>query len=71
MGIIMNWVSEPEPKSSGGNTSSNPQVSALIPRPAPGMERMCQRHESNYTPIPTPNLETIRIYISYILLHML
>ena len=28
------WVSGPEPRSSGGNTSSNPQVSALTPRPA-------------------------------------
>ena len=34
--------------SSGGNTSSNPQVSALVPRLAfNGMERMCQRHGSN------------------------
>ena len=37
---------------SGGNTSSNPQVSALVPRPVVnGMERMCQRHESDQTPI--------------------
>ena len=34
-------VHEPEPTSSEGNTSSNPQVSALIPRPAfNGMEMM-------------------------------
>ena len=40
-----------EPRSWGGNTSSNPQVSALLPRPAVnGMERMCQRHGSNQTP---------------------
>ena len=38
----------PEPRSSGGNTASNPQGSALIPRPAfNGMERMCGRHRSN------------------------
>ena len=45
-----------EPRSSGGNTSSNPQVSALFPRPAfNGMERMCQRHGSNkrsHPPVP-------------------
>ena len=40
-----------EPRSSGGNTSSNPQVSALVPRPiVNGMERMCQRHGSDQTP---------------------
>ena len=45
---IINGVHGPDPRSSGGNTSSNPQVSALIPRPAfNGMERMCQRHGSN------------------------
>ena len=48
-------VHGPEPRSSGGNTSSNPQVSARIPRPAfHGMERMCQRHGSNqnsHTPV--------------------
>ena len=39
-----------EPRSSGGNTSSNPQVSALVPRPVVnGMERMCQRHGSDQT----------------------
>ena len=31
---IINGVHRPEPGSSGGNISSNPQVSALIPRPA-------------------------------------
>ena len=37
---------------SRGITSSNPQVSALIPRPASnGIERMRQSHGSNYTPI--------------------
>ena len=46
--FIMNGVHGPEPMSSRGNTSSNSQVSALIPRPAfNGMERMCQRHGSN------------------------
>ena len=45
---IINGVHGPETRSSGGNTSFNPQVSALILRPAfNGMERMCQRHESN------------------------
>ena len=50
---IINWVHGPEPRSSGGNTSSNPQVSALIPRPAfNGIERMCQRHGSNQNSHP-------------------
>ena len=50
---ITNGVPGPEPRSSGGNTSSNPQVSALIPRPAfNGMERMCQRHGSNQNSHP-------------------
>ena len=50
---IKNGVHGPEPRSSGGNTSSNPQVSALIHRPAfNGMERMCRRHGSNKK-IPT------------------
>ena len=45
---MINAVHGPEPRSSGGNTSSNPQVSALIPRPAfNGMERMCQRPGGN------------------------
>ena len=45
---IIDEVHGPEPRSSGGNTSSNPQVSALISRPAfNGMERMCQRLGSN------------------------
>ena len=44
---IINGVHGPEPMSSGRNTSPNPQVSVLIPRPAfIGMERMCQRHGS-------------------------
>ena len=50
---IINRVHGPEPWSSGGNTSSNPQVSALIPRPAfNGMERMYQRHGSNQNSHP-------------------
>ena len=50
---IINGVHGPEPRSSGGNTSSNPQVSALIPRPAfNGMERMCQRYGSNQNSRP-------------------
>ena len=50
---IINGVHGPEPRSSGGNTSSNPQISALIPRPAfNGMERMCQCHGSYQNPHP-------------------
>ena len=50
---MINGVHGPEPMSSGGNTSSNPQVSALIPRPAfNGMERMCKRHGSNQNSHP-------------------
>ena len=42
---IINGVHGPEPRSSGGNTSSNQQVSALIPRPVfNGMERTCQQN---------------------------
>ena len=52
-GMYINGVHRPEPWSSGGNTSSNPQVSALIPRPDfNGMERMCQRHGSNQNSHP-------------------
>ena len=50
---MINGVHGPEPMSSGGNTSSNPHGSALIPRPAyNGMERMCQRHGSNKNSYP-------------------
>ena len=50
---IMNGVHGPEPRSSGGNASSNPQVSTLFPRPAfNGMERMCQRHGINQNSHP-------------------
>ena len=49
----MYGVHGPEPRSSGGNTSSNPQVSALISRPAlNGMKRMCQRHGRNHNSHP-------------------
>ena len=45
---IRNGVHGPEPRSPGGNTLSNLQALALIPRPAfNGMERMCQRRGSN------------------------
>ena len=38
-------------RSSGWNTSSNPQVSATVPRPVVnGLERMCQRHGSDQIP---------------------
>ena len=51
---IINVVHGPEQRSSGWNTPSNPQVSALIPRPAfNGMERMCQRHGSNQNSHPS------------------
>ena len=50
---IINGVHGPETRSSGGNTSSNPQVSALFPRPdLNGMERMWQRHGSNHNSHP-------------------
>ena len=49
--IYINRASGREPRSSGGNASSNTQVSALVPRPVVnGMERMCQRHGSDQTP---------------------
>ena len=50
---IINRVHGPEPRSPRGNTSSNPQVSALIPRPAfDGMEMMYHRHGSNQNSHP-------------------
>ena len=50
---LINGVHGPEPRSSGGNTSSKPQVSAHIPRPAfNGMERMCLRNGSNQNSHP-------------------
>ena len=50
---VINGVHGPVPLSSGANTSSNPQVSVRIPRPAfNGMERMYQRHGSNQNPHP-------------------
>ena len=49
--IYIHRASGPEQRSSGGNTSSNPQVSAPVSRPVVnGMERMCQRHGSHQTP---------------------
>ena len=50
---IIKGVHWPEPWSSGRTTSSNPQVSELIPRFAFNMmERMCQRHRSNQNSHP-------------------
>ena len=50
---MINGVHGPEPRSSGGNTSSNPQVLALITRPAfNGMERICQHHGSSQNSHP-------------------
>ena len=49
--IYINRASGREQRSSGGNTSSNPQVSVPVPRPVVNrMERMCQRHGSDQTP---------------------
>ena len=51
MYIYRHRTSGQEQRSSGGNTSSNPQVSAPVPRPVVNeMERMCQRHGSERTP---------------------
>ena len=53
MYVYNKWSARARTGSSGGNTSSNPQVSALIPRPVfNGMERMCQRHGSNQNSHP-------------------
>ena len=50
---IINVVYGPEPTASGGNTSSHPQVWALIPRQASnGMERMWQHHGSKQNSHP-------------------
>ena len=54
--FIINGVCGPEAKSSGGKTSSNPQVWALIPRPASiGMETM-RRRPGIYQNSHPPNL---------------
>ena len=54
--------------SSRGNTSSKPQVSALVPRPVVnGMWRMCQRHGSDQTPallFESKNHVDIRVWAS-------
>ena len=50
---IINGVHGPKSRSSGRNTSPDPQILALIPRPAfNGMERMCQRRGSNQNSHP-------------------
>ena len=65
---IINGVHGPEPRSSGGNTSSNPQVSALISRPAfNGMERMC--HGSNQNSHP-PVVVRKPLYYQFIHYHI-
>ena len=52
MYIYKHRASGREQRSLGGNTSSNPQVPAPVPRPVVnGVERMCQRHGSDQTPI--------------------
>ena len=64
---IINGVHGPELRSSGGNISSNPQVSALIPRPAfNGMERMCQRHGGNPNSHPPVLVQKHYVINSYI-----
>ena len=63
---IINGVHGPEPKSSGGNTSPDPQVSALIPRHAfYGMERMGQRHRSNQNSHPLVRKPLCNQFIHY------
>ena len=67
---IINGVHRPKPRSSGGNTSSSTQVSALIPRPAFNwMERMCQRHGSNQNSHP-PDLVRKPSYNQFIHNHI-
>ena len=60
----MNRVYGPEPRPSGGNTSSNPQVLALDPRSAPNvMERMCQ-HNGHIHRYGAPIFDNIVVYVS-------
>ena len=52
------------------NTSSNPQVSAIIPRPAiNGMERMCQRYGKNQNSHP-PVVVRKPLYNQFIYYHI-
>ena len=67
---IIYGVHGPTPRLSGGNTSSNPQISALIPRPAfDGMEMMCQHHGSNQNSHP-PVLVRNPLCIQFIHYHI-
>ena len=65
---LINRVHGQEPRSSEGNTSSNPQVSVLIPRLAfSGMARICQRHGVIRIPIlqfSSVNHYVINLYIT-------
>ena len=65
---ILNGLHGPEPRSPGGNTSSNPQVFTLIPRPTlNGIERMSQRHGSNQNSNPSTVVKkryVINLYIT-------
>ena len=46
-GMLTNWAYGPEPRSSGGNTSSKTQVSALIPRPVSnGIKKMFENTQT-------------------------
>ena len=48
--IYQHRASGRDQRSSGGNTSSNPQVFAPVPRPLVNvMERMCQRHVRSFS----------------------
>ena len=65
---LYNWIKHlKEPRSSGGNTSSNPQVSAHISRLASnGIERMCQLYKICFTKEPSMWNETIALFLQWI-----
>ena len=74
--IYYHRASGREQRSSGGNTSSNPRVSAPVPRPVVnGMERMCQRHGSDQTHVSraefiTANFVHLLYFKSFHMLHV-
>ena len=69
MYMNLDGVSEPELNLSGGNISSNHQVSVLIPQPDCNMvERMCQRRldiVKNISSLSCVYIGRIHIYIYY------